>query len=177
MASNKVIIDAAGIEQALRRMAGEIANQAFSPSEIGLIGIQSGGVVLARRLARILSEILGRTIPVGCLDIGMHRDDLNHRGVPTLYPTEIPFDINNKCVILVDDVLYTGRTVRAAMDALNDYGRPRMIKLAVLVDRGHRELPIRPDYVGITIPTKPSDKVHVIVSDSGTDDAVILHEA
>jgi pyrimidine operon attenuation protein/uracil phosphoribosyltransferase len=142
--------------------------------EVVLVGIQRGGVILAERLSQILSQQWGRAVPIGRLDINMHRDDLNQRIAPPVHPTVIPFDVTDKTVVLVDDVLFKGRTVRAAMDALNDFGRPKRIQLAVLVDRGHRELPIRADYVGRIINTALGDTVQVQFPEQGGEEGVYL---
>src|SRR5690606_30992690 len=128
------------IQRALTRVAHEIAERNENSREVVLIGIQRGGVPLAQRLSRLLQQIWAHDVPAGSLDVSMHRDDLDSRIAPPVWPTEIPFDVNGKTVVLVDDVLFNGRTIRAAMDALNDFGRPNRIQLAVLVDRGHREL-------------------------------------
>lgn len=176
MDKQTVILDAAAIERILRRVAHQIAEHNEDSRSVALVGIQSGGVMLAARLAALLEKIWGHPVPVGSLDIGMHRDDLNHRVAPTIHPTEIPFDVNERTIVLVDDVLFTGRTIRAAMDALNDFGRPRRIQLAVLVDRGHRELPIKADFVGKTITTHPAEKVHVHLTESGTEDFVAIEK-
>ena len=122
----------------------------------------------------ILGKIWNHPVPVGTLDVSMHRDDLDQRAAPTVHPTVVPFDVTGKTVVLVDDVLFSGRTTRAAMDALNDFGRPRRIQLAVLVDRGHRELPIKADFVGKNVPTAPSEKIHVRLAQPGKDDEVVL---
>ena len=142
-----------------------------------LIGIQRGGVFLARRLEPILTSILSRPVPTGTVDVSMHRDDLDNHMPREVRPTEIPVDITGKTVVLVDDVLFSGRTARAAMDALNDFGRPRRIQLAVLIDRGHRELPIKADYVGKNIPTSRHESVQVHVQElDGSDEVVIQSE-
>lgn len=154
----KNILDAAGVKRAITRIAHEVLERNKGTEGLALVGIRSGGVVLARQLAERIREIEGTDVPVGIIDITLYRDDLSvgtHH--PTLGRTEISFSIDDRVIVLVDDVLYTGRTVRAAMDALIDFGRPRMIKLAVLVDRGHRELPIKPDFVGRNIPTSRED--------------------
>jgi pyrimidine operon attenuation protein/uracil phosphoribosyltransferase len=161
MPESKTILDANAISRALTRIAHEIAERNENSAEVVLVGIPAGGVPLAQRLGKILSEIWKQTVPVGSLDVSMHRDDLNRRAAPKIYPTEIPFDVNGKTVVLVDDVLFSGRTIRAAMDALNDFGRPKKIQLAVLVDRGHRELPIKADFVGKNVPTAPDEKIIV----------------
>jgi len=156
-----VILDATAIQRALTRIAHEIAERNEPGAEVALVGIPVGGDHLAARLAKILSAIWNHAVPVGVLDVTMHRDDLDDRVAPVVHPTEIPFDVNGKTVVLVDDVLFSGRTARAAMDALNDFGRPKKIQLAVLVDRGHRELPIKADFVGKNVPTAPGEKIIV----------------
>ena len=166
-----VILDATAIQRALTRIAHEIAERNERSAEIALVGIPVGGDHLAARLAKILAGIWNHAVPVGILDVTMHRDDLDDRVAPTVHPTEIPFDVNGKTIVLVDDVLFSGRTTRAAMDALNDFGRPKKIQLAVLIDRGHRELPIKADFVGKNVPTAPDEKVHVSL---GEKDEVIL---
>jgi len=175
MSESSLILNSVGIQRALTRIAHEIVERNEAAADLALVGIQRGGTTLAERLGGILSGIVGQTIPVGALDVNMHRDDLDHRIAPQLHPTEIPFDMNGKTVILVDDVLFSGRTIRAAMDALNDFGRPRRIQLAVLVDRGHRELPIKADFVGKNQPTAPTEKVQVQIGQAGQPDEVILH--
>jgi pyrimidine operon attenuation protein/uracil phosphoribosyltransferase len=171
MPESTVILDAATIQRALTRIAHEIAERNESGAEVVLVGIPLGGDVLAFRLGKILSEIWKLPVPVGTLDVSMHRDDLDQRAAPKIHPTVIPFDVTGKTVVLVDDVLFSGRTTRAAMDALNDFGRPKKIQLAVLVDRGHRELPIKADFVGKNVPTAANEKVHVRI---GEKDEVIL---
>lgn len=171
MPESKTILDAAAIQRALTRIAHEIAERNENSAEVALIGIPAGGDVLAERLSKSLSEIWKHSVPTGCLDVSMHRDDLDHRAAPKIYPTKIPFDVNGKTVVLVDDVLFSGRTTRAAMDALNDFGRPKKIQLAVLVDRGHRELPIKADFVGKNVPTAADEKIHVRI---GEKDEVVL---
>jgi pyrimidine operon attenuation protein / uracil phosphoribosyltransferase len=175
MSESTVILNALGIQRALTRIAHEIVERNDPPGAVVLIGIPRGGVPLAEQLGKILSGLVGQPVPVGALDVNMHRDDLDHRAAPTIYPTQIPFDVNGKTVVLVDDVLFSGRTIRAAMDALNDFGRPKRIQLAVLVDRGHRELPIKADFVGKNQPTSPVEKVRVRLGEPGLEDQVILH--
>jgi pyrimidine operon attenuation protein / uracil phosphoribosyltransferase len=174
MSESIVILNTLGIQRALTRIAHEIAERNEGGAEVVLVGIQTGGVPLAERLAKILSGIVNLTIPAGSLDVGMHRDDLDQRAAPKIHPTQIPFDVTGKTVVLVDDVLYSGRTIRSAMDALNDFGRPKRIQLAVLVDRGHRELPIKADFVGKNQPTSPAEKVHVRIGEAGHEDEVVL---
>ena len=161
MPEKNVILDANAIGRALTRIAHEIAERNENPGEVALVGIPAGGVPLAQRLGKILSEIWKNSVSVGSLDVSMHRDDLDRRAAPKIHPTEIPFDVNGKTVVLVDDVLFSGRTIRAALDALNDFGRPKKIQLAVLIDRGHRELPIKADFVGKNVPTRADEKIVV----------------
>jgi pyrimidine operon attenuation protein/uracil phosphoribosyltransferase len=169
-------MDATAIQRVLTRVAHEIAEKNKGTADLVLIGLRSRGVDLARRLSQRLKEIDGADVPVGALDITLYRDDLGKGGPqPAVRRTEIPFSIENKKVVLVDDVLYTGRTIRAAMDGLMDLGRPRTIQLAVLVDRGHRELPIRADYVGKNVPTAKTEQVQVMLQEEdGVDRVVIL---
>jgi pyrimidine operon attenuation protein/uracil phosphoribosyltransferase len=175
MPETSVILDATAIQRALTRIAHEIAERNEQSTEVALIGIPIGGDHLATRLAKILSGIWSHAVPVGILDVTMHRDDLDQRVAPTVYPTDIPFDVTGKTVVLVDDVLFSGRTTRAAMDALNDFGRPKKIQLAVLVDRGHRELPIKADFVGKNVPTSLDQKISLLLVESGVErDEVIL---
>ncbi len=175
MAAEKVILDEAAIRRALTRIAHEILERNKGVKDCVLIGIRTRGIYLARRLAERIRTIEGESVPVGELDITLYRDDLSEKAEqPQVRGTEIPFEIHGKKVVLVDDVLYTGRTVRAAMDALIDRGRPQMIQLAVLVDRGHRELPIRPDYVGKNVPTSRDEIISVHVSEIDQADQVIL---
>jgi pyrimidine operon attenuation protein/uracil phosphoribosyltransferase len=177
MPDSSQILNAQAIQRALTRIAHEIAERNEIFTEVVLIGIQRGGVPLAKRLAGLLSGIWGQAILSGSLDVSMHRDDLGHRVAPNVQPTVIPFDVNGKTVVLVDDVLFSGRTVRAAMDALNDFGRPKRIQLAVLIDRGHRELPIKADFVGKNVPTSHTESVHVHLTESGGEDEVVLEKA
>jgi pyrimidine operon attenuation protein/uracil phosphoribosyltransferase len=154
-------MDAEDLRRAVTRIAHEVVERNHGLADVVLIGLQTGGVPLARRLADSLQRIEGSEVPVGRLDVAFYRDDIGLRPVMPEAVTSIPFDLTGKIVVLVDDVLFTGRTVRAALDALNDYGRPRAVQLAVLVDRGHRELPIRPDYVGKNLPTRRDEVVDV----------------
>lgn len=173
----KEIVDADGIRRALTRIAHEIIERNKGTEDLVLIGIRTRGVPLARRLAARIKEIEGVELPVGVLDITLYRDDLSRVAQqPIVHRTEIPFDINGKKVILVDDVLYTGRTVRAAMDALIDLGRPQAIQLAIMVDRGHRELPIRADYVGKNLPTSQKEVVSVNLEETDEEDIILLLE-
>ena len=168
------ILNAAAIARALTRIAHEIAERNENGAEVALIGIPEIGDVLVKKLSAILAEIWQQPVPVGILDVTMHRDDLDRRVAPKVHPTVIPFDVTGKTVVLVDDVLFSGRTTRAAMDALNDFGRPRQIQLAVLIDRGHRELPIKADFVGKNVPTMPTEKIRVRLDVTGQEDEVVL---
>jgi pyrimidine operon attenuation protein / uracil phosphoribosyltransferase len=171
----KVVLGSEEIRRALTRVAHEILERTDGAGDVILLGIPTRGVPLAGRLAAGLAQVEGRPAPVGSLDITMYRDDLRLRPARTLGHTDVPpSGIDGKIVVLVDDVLYSGRTVRAALDALNDLGRPRAVQLAVLVDRGHRELPIRPDYVGKNLPTSQREVVQVLVSEIDGQDAVVL---
>ena len=168
------IVDGSSMQRALTRITYEIIEQNKGVDNLVFVGIKTRGVYLAQRLAKRMEQLEGVKVPVGSLDITLYRDDRHqpdHHVEPTVNATDVDVDINDKHVILVDDVLYTGRTVRAALDALMDLGRPKRISLAVLVDRGHRELPIRPDFVGKNIPTSNSETVHVAVEeDDGHED-------
>jgi pyrimidine operon attenuation protein/uracil phosphoribosyltransferase len=161
----------------LTRLAHEVAERNENSSELVLVGIQRGGVPLAQRLGVLLEGIWGQPVPIGQLDVSMHRDDLSQRLAPHVHPTVIPFDVTGKTVVLVDDVLFSGRTTRAAMDSLNDFGRPKRIQLAVLVDRGHRELPIKADFVGKNVSTGLNQKIRVRVSEPGSTDEVTLENS
>jgi pyrimidine operon attenuation protein/uracil phosphoribosyltransferase len=156
-----VILDQAGVNRALTRIAHEILERNKGTVDLVLVGIRTGGDHLAAQLRSRIAEIEGEEVPLGAVDVTMYRDDLGSRGNLPVGKTEIPFPLDGRKVILVDDVLYTGRTIRAAMDALIDLGRPRSIQLAVLIDRGHRELPIRPDYVGRNVPTSREEEINV----------------
>ena len=172
-----VVMDADRVSRALTRIAHEIVERNRGVSGLALIGVRSRGVPLARRLAQALTAITGDDVPTGALDITLYRDDLMRNTVgpqPLVRRTEIPFSIDDINIILVDDVLYTGRTTRAALDALIDFGRPKAIQLVVLVDRGHRELPIKADYVGKNIPTARRESVQVrLLEIDGTDEVTI----
>jgi pyrimidine operon attenuation protein/uracil phosphoribosyltransferase len=173
--TSRTVMDAQEINRALTRVAHEIIEKNHGITNVALVGIRTGGVYLAKRLAKKLQEIEGTTVPVGELDITLYRDDLNARKEhPVLRKTDIPFDITHRKVILVDDVLFTGRTIRAAMDGLIDLGRPGEIQLAVLVDRGHRQLPIKATYVGKNLPTALEESVEVYLEEAGTPDRVVL---
>jgi pyrimidine operon attenuation protein / uracil phosphoribosyltransferase len=168
------ILNAMAMQRALARIAHEIAERNEAGAEVALVGIQRGGVPLAQRLGGLLAGIWGQPVPTGSLDVSMHRDDLDRRAAPQVRPTVIPFDVTGKTVVLVDDVLFSGRTIRAALDALNDFGRPRCIQLAVLIDRGHRELPIKPDFVGKNLPTARGESVRVRLAEAGGADEVVV---
>jgi pyrimidine operon attenuation protein/uracil phosphoribosyltransferase len=171
----KTVLEPAEIRRALTRIAHEILERTNGADDVVLLGIPTRGVPLARRLAERLEQVEGRPVPAGSLDITMHRDDLRLRPARALGHTEVPASgIDGKVVVLVDDVLYSGRTVRAALDALGDIGRPRAVQLAVLVDRGHRELPIRADYVGKNLPTSQREVVRVLLAEVDDQDAVLL---
>ncbi len=171
----KVLLDKKDIDRSITRMSHEIIEKNRGIGSICLVGIQRGGVHIARRLARKLFEIEGTDIPVGTLDIALYRDDINVRkDQPVIRRTEVPCEINNRRVVLVDDVLFTGRSIRAAMDAVMDLGRPAVIQLAVLVDRGHRELPIKADFVGKNIPTSREETVNVQLAEDQLEDSVVL---
>ena len=175
VSSSAIILNSGAIHRALTRLAHEIAERNNDHSrEVVLVGIQRGGVPLAHRLGLLLSAIWEKTVPTGSLDVSMHRDDLDQRVAPNVQPTAIPFDVSGKTVVLIDDVLFSGRTIRAAMDALNDFGRPRRIQLAVLIDRGHRELPIKADFVGKNVPSACDENVHVHLVEAGGNDEVIV---
>ena len=178
MPTPSVVLNAAAMRHALTRIAHEIAERNENSAEVVLVGIQRGGVFLAKRLAATLLTIWNHSVPVGELDVSMHRDDLDHHAPNiNMLPTVIPFDVAGKTVILVDDVLFSGRTTRAALDALNDFGRPKRIQLAVLVDRGHRELPIKADFVGKNVPTATGERVDVRFQEEGGADGVTLEKA
>jgi pyrimidine operon attenuation protein/uracil phosphoribosyltransferase len=142
-----------------------------------LVGVQRGGAHLARRLATLLEAIWKCQVPVGLIDVSMHRDDLDNHAAPEIHPTQIPFDVSGKTVVLVDDVLFSGRTTRAALDALNDFGRPKKVQLAVLIDRGHRELPIKADFVGKNVSTSLSERINVSLREAGGNDTVVVEKA
>ena len=168
-------MDGAALERALTRMAHEIVEHNPEPDSLAFIGICTHGVPLARRLAAKVGTILQREFPVGEIDISMHRDDLALRdALPKVGPSNITFDVTNRAIVFVDDVLFTGRTIRAAMDEISDFGRSQRFQLASLVDRGHRELPIRPDFVGKNVPTSPSERIRVRLSEIDGQDEVVI---
>ena len=170
----RVVMSSGDVSRALRRVAHEILERNKGPADLVLLGIPSRGVPLAHRLASVIAEVEGVAVPVGSLDVTMHRDDLRRQPTRTVTPTKIPpSGVDGKIVVLVDDVLYSGRTIRAALEALTELGRPRAVRLAVLVDRGHRELPIRADHVGKNLPTSSAERVHVVLAENdGGDDEV-----
>lgn len=174
------IWNAEEIRRGLVRISHEIIESNRGTKNLVLVGIRRLGVPLAERIAKIIEEIEGVKVPLGTLDITLYRDDLSHGGYqqPVVQPTSLPFAIDDKVIVLVDDVLYTGRTVRAALDALIDYGRPKAIRLAVLLDRGHRELPIRADFVGKNVPTSHRENVKVqLMEEDGVDKVLIVEAA
>jgi pyrimidine operon attenuation protein/uracil phosphoribosyltransferase len=169
------IIDPQGLDRTLKRLAHEILEKNKGAANIAIVGIRTRGEFLARRIVRLIEEVEGIKPPLGSLDITLYRDDLLGKlEQPRLQGTDIPFDISGKDVVLVDDVLYTGRTIRAALDELIDLGRPRSIQLAVLIDRGHRQVPIRADYVGKNVPTSSDESIRVHVSEVDGEDSVLL---
>ncbi len=174
MIESTVILNGGAIQRALARIAHEIAERNEESQQVVMVGIERGGVPVAERLSSLLAGIWHHPVPTGRLDVSMHRDDLDQRVAPNMQPTVIPFDVTGKTVILADDVFFSGRTVRAAMDALNDFGRPRLIQLAVLIDRGHRELPIKADFVGKNVPTARNESVRVkLAAPNGADEVVL----
>ena len=175
MNNGKIVLGEDEMRRALVRIAHEIAERNTVASTIGIVGIHRRGAILARRLQGLLSDLLGAEVPFGDLDIGFYRDDVASRPqAPVVHASHVDFDLSRLTVVIVDDVLYTGRTVRAAIEALFDYGRPERVQLAVLADRGHRELPIRPDYVGKNLPTSREEHVSVRVKElDGVDEVAI----
>ena len=177
-ANERVVMDAQAIERALTRIAHEVLERNKGTDGIALVGIRSRGVHIAQRLRTKIEAIEGVEVPTGIIDITLYRDDLSRsRQQPTVKGTDIGFGVDDKRVVLVDDVLFTGRTIRAALDALMDFGRPRDVQLVVLVDRGHRELPIRADYVGKNLPTAVHESVHVRLTESDGRDEVVIARA
>src|ERR671923_1071936 len=170
------VLDEAALDRALTRIAHEILEKNGGASDLAFVGLRTRGVTLAQRLAAKIAKIDGSELPVGTLDITLYRDDLDLRGAPVIRGTDIPFSIKGKTVVLVDDVLYTGRTIRAALDALIDLGRPKMIQLAIMIDRGHRELPIRPDFIGKNLPTSRRETVAVRLKEHDGEDRVVIEE-
>ena len=186
---DNVVLDHDDLRRTLVRIAHEIveassrggssASRPGPPQELALVGIHTRGAVLAQRLHALVGEMSGANVPLGDLDISFYRDDLEHQpqGAPVVHDSHLDFELEGRTVILVDDVLYTGRTIRAAIDALFDYGRPDRVQLAVIVDRGHRELPIRPDYVGKNLPTAPGERVNVRLEETDGSDEVAIGAA
>ncbi len=173
--NEKLIMDAGDISRAMMRIAHEIVERNKGVKDLALVGIRTGGVHLAHRLVKRIQSIEGAQVPIGELDITLYRDDLALRkNQPILRTTSVPFDMTNKVVVLVDDVLFTGRTTRAALDGLMDLGRPEEIQLAVLVDRGHRQLPIKANYIGKNLPTARDEQVLVLLEEEGEDDRVVI---
>jgi pyrimidine operon attenuation protein/uracil phosphoribosyltransferase len=177
-AGGRAVLDAGEIRRALTRIAHEVLERNKGASDLVLLGIPTRGVPLAERLARRLAEIEGHEVPTGALDVTMYRDDLRSQPVRTPYATTVPDGgVDDRVVVLVDDVLFSGRTIRAALDALSDLGRPRAVRLAVLVDRGHRELPIRADHVGKNLPTSLAERVRVELAEVDGEDEVRIEAA
>jgi len=172
----RVVLDGPAVSRALRRIAHEILEHNCGGVDVALVGLRTRGIYLAQRLADEISRIEEVRLPVGMLDITFYRDDIGTGASPEVERTDIAFDVGGKRIVVVDDVLYTGRTVRAAMDALTDFGRPASIQLAVLVDRGHRELPIRADYVGKNLPTSRAERVRVNLTEVDGEDSVVIGE-
>jgi pyrimidine operon attenuation protein/uracil phosphoribosyltransferase len=175
--SEKVVLERDDVQRTLVRIAHEIAEKNPGPEGLALVGIHTRGAILARRLHALVGEQLGSEVPLGDIDISFYRDDVGDRGPegqPVVHASHLDFDLSGRTVVLVDDVLFTGRTVRAAIDALFDYGRPARVQLAVLCDRGHRELPIRPDYVGKNLPTARGERVNVSLEESDDVDEVTI---
>ncbi len=171
-----LIMDSEAMGRAIVRIAHEILEKNRGAENLALVGIRNRGIFFAQRLARKIREIEGVELPVGSLDVTFYRDDVAVYSHPKIYKTEIPFDVTGKTIVLVDDVLYTGRTTRASMDAIMDYGRPAAMQLAVMIDRGHRELPIRADYIGKNIPTSRKERVQVNVAEVDGEDLVVILE-
>ena len=171
----RLVMEAGDMARAMSRIAHEILERNKGVKDLGLVGIRMGGVHLAHRLVRRIQDIEGVAVPIGELDITLYRDDLSLRKEqPVLRKTSVPFDISGKIIVLVDDVLFTGRTIRAAMDGLIDLGRPAEIQLAVMVDRGHRQLPIKATYIGKNIPTSRDENIQVMLEEAGEDDRVVI---
>jgi len=171
------IMDHVDIDRAIKRIAFEILEKNKGPEDILLVGIPAPGPALARRISRHIENVEGAKIPSGSLDITFYRDDIDDRPKPMPKATDMPGDISGRTIVLVDDVLFTGRTIRAAMDALMDHGRPARVQLAVLIDRGHRELPVRADFVGRNIPTRLHEQVRVVLTERGGEvDEVVIEE-
>jgi pyrimidine operon attenuation protein / uracil phosphoribosyltransferase len=170
------ILSADDVSRVCRRLAHELIEANHGAGDLVLLGVQTRGVPLARRLAGLIADIEGVEVPVGSLDVTLFRDDLGSRGPKPLHETDVPVGVDGRTVVLVDDVLYTGRTIRAALDAISELGRPARIRLVVLVDRGHPELPIRADHVGKNLPTAYGDRIRVLVEDVDGEDGVVAEE-
>ena len=170
------VFEAADLKRAITRIAHEIVERNHGAEDLVLVGLYTRGVVVARRLAEAIASFEGIEVPVGTLDVSFYRDDIGLRPVSPLGPTEVPVDVTGRVMVLADDVLFTGRTARSALDAVVDFGRPRAVQLAVLVDRGHRELPIRADYVGKNLPTKWDEDVRVHLDEIDGDDGIEIWE-
>jgi pyrimidine operon attenuation protein/uracil phosphoribosyltransferase len=166
------VLDADDLRRAFTRIAHEIVERNHGAGHVVLVGLYTRGLAIAQRLAAAIAQVEGVEVPVGALDVAFYRDDIGLRPVQPLGPTEVPVDLTGKTVVLVDDVLFTGRTVRAALDALTELGRPRVVQLAVMVDRAHRELPIRADYVGKNLPTKAAEDVRVRLAEVDGEDGI-----
>ncbi len=178
--SEKIVLEHDDLRRTLKRIAHEIVEKNPDSAGLAIVGIHTRGAVLARRLHTVLAELTGAELPIGDLDISFYRDDVGAKAPhtqPVVHASHIDFDLSERTVVLVDDVLFTGRTVRAAIEALFDYGRPRRVQLAVLCDRGHRELPIRPDYVGKNLPTAREERVNVNLEESDGVDRVTISDA
>ncbi|MFN2611751.1 MAG: bifunctional pyr operon transcriptional regulator/uracil phosphoribosyltransferase PyrR [Solirubrobacterales bacterium] len=174
----RVVLDHDDLRRTLVRIAHEVVEKNPSDAGLALVGIHTRGALIAKRLHALIGELVGEQVPIGDLDISFYRDDVEDRppdGQPVVHASHLDFELAGRTVVLVDDVLYTGRTVRSAIDALFDYGRPAVVQLAVLVDRGHRELPIRPDYIGKNLPTAPTERVNVRLEETdGRDEVAIV---
>jgi len=177
MPDAKIVLDRGDMRRTLTRIAHEIVENGGEPERLALAGIHRRGAVLAARLRELMRDLHGIDVPLGHLDIAFYRDDLTLRGgSPVVHATELDFDVDGRTIVIVDDVLFTGRTVRAAIEALFDYGRPARVQLAVLADRGHRELPLRPDYVGKNLPTARGERVYVRVQEIDGEDCVTIQQ-
>ena len=176
MPDAKVVLDGDDMRRTLVRIAHEIVEKTPEPELLALVGIHRRGAPLAARLKGLLDELLDGDVPLGDLDIAFYRDDLRSRTAPVVHASHVDFVVDGRTIVIVDDVLYTGRTVRAALDALTDHGRPRAVRLAALVDRGHRELPIRADFVGKNLPTSANEIVHVRLSETDDIDEVVIEQ-
>ena len=174
MPDKRPVLESLDLTRAWHRVGHEITEAHPASDRIILVGIQRGGVALSKQLGKTLADIYGKEIHIGSVEPGLHRDDLSNRAMSELLPTELPKDITGQIVILVDDVFYTGRTVRASIDALLGFGRPQCIQLAALIDRGHRELPIRADYIGKNLPTHPEERVEVHTTEEGVPQSVMI---